>query len=79
MSNYDEGPYRGMHWLRWLVVGLVLVVIFAFVASMSMNGFYPQPMFTGPPYYGWYFFPFGMVFFVIFVAVIFRLIFWGFG
>lgn len=78
-SPYGERPRGGLHWLGWVVFGLVLVAIIAFFGSMSAIGFYPQGMLAGPPYYGWYFFPFGLVFFVIFVVIIFRLVFWGFG
>ena len=78
-SSYGERPYRGMHWFGWVAFAVVIVLIVAFLSSMAANGFYPSVMFTGPPYYGWYFFPFGMVFFVIVVFFIFRMIFWGFG
>ncbi|MDG7014120.1 MAG: SHOCT domain-containing protein [Nitrososphaerota archaeon] len=78
-SYHGERPHGGIHWLGWVVVALVLVVVIGFFGSMSASGFYPQGMFAGPPYYGWYFFPLGLVFFVIFVVIIFRLVFWGFG
>lgn len=33
----------------------------------------------GAPFYGWWFFPFGSIFFIIFVFFVFRFVFWGWG
>ncbi|MDG6920304.1 MAG: SHOCT domain-containing protein [Nitrososphaerota archaeon] len=78
-SNHYESPYRGMRWVGWVILALVLVAAVAFFGMMVAYGNRVPMMNFGYPYYGWFFFPLGFVFFVIFAMVIFRLVFWGFG
>ncbi|MDG6955908.1 MAG: SHOCT domain-containing protein [Nitrososphaerota archaeon] len=78
-SDNAERPYQGGRWLGWAVFALLLIAVVAFFGTMFGSG-YGMPMtFPGYPFYGWYFFPFGFVFFVIFAVLIFRMVFWGFG
>lgn len=36
-------------------------------------------MYSGYPWFGWWLFPFGAVFFLVFLFLVFRLVFWGWG
>jgi putative membrane protein len=76
-SNYGERPSR-RYWGLGLIGGLLLVVfLFIFLAWFI----HPYSPVTGPYYYGgwWFFFPFGFIFFFLFVFLIGRLLFmpWG--
>ncbi|MGP8124786.1 MAG: SHOCT domain-containing protein [Nitrososphaerales archaeon] len=65
--------------MGWLLVGLILLLVFAFVIVLTAHFFFRPALM--PNYYGGYvfaifFFPFGILFFFLLVFLIARLIFW---
>ena len=78
-STYDGGHVRGRHAFAWLLVALAAVVLVALAASFFFRPYTPMMTYYGAPFYGWGFFPFGSIFFIIFVFFVFRFVFWGWG
>src|SRR5208337_2432234 len=77
MQN-DQGyaHRRGMGILGWVVGGLiVLLVLGFFVAALLWGGYYwmtgPTPAYQRP-FFGWFFFPFGLFFIVFILFFAFR-------
>ncbi len=59
---------------------MVVVAIISFFALIAIRG-YPTPpagTYAGYPFFGgWFFWPFGAIFFFLFLFLIFRFVFWG--
>ncbi len=79
-TNYGEQHPRGLHTFAWAVLGVVVRAIVAFFALIAIRGYPAMPVAAnGYPMYGWWFFPFGIFFFLIFIFFIARLVFWPWG
>ena len=61
------------------MVALVIAAVVIFIGTLVAHTyFYPAGMmYNGYPWPGWWFFPFGLFFFLIFLFFIFRVAFWG--
>jgi putative membrane protein len=80
-TNYgQQRPHRGTAF-AWAILGVILVAVIAFFAVIAYRGYPTMPM-TGPGYpdFGWwFFFPFGIFFFLIILFFVSRMIFWPMG
>lgn len=78
-TDGNKRSRRGMRF-GWLLVGLILLAVFAFVIALTVRVFF-RP--TTMPYYGGgiflFFFPFGVLVLFLIVIVIARLILWPWG
>jgi putative membrane protein len=62
----------------WAALAVVLVAVIAFFSVLAFRGYPSWPtMMGGYPFYGWWFFPFGIFFFLFIVFFVFRFIFFG--
>jgi len=57
------------------------VAIVAFFAILAIHGYpgVPAGPYYGYPFYGWWFFPFGIVFIFVVLFLVSRLVFWPMG
>lgn len=65
---------RRRGFLRWLFAGIFALLVVCLLAGL----FFSYGRFE-PSYYGWPFFPFGFLLFVVGIFFVFRLAFWGWG
>ncbi len=69
--------------MLWIIVAIATIAIVFFVGAVLAHYYYPAGMMPyygyGYPWGGWWFFPFGLFFFLIFLFFIFRVAFWGGG
>jgi uncharacterized membrane protein len=80
-TNYGEQHPHRVHPFAWAVLGVVVISVVVFFALIAIRGYPTMPMSaSGYPGYGWwFFFPFGIFFFLIFLFFVGRLIFWPWG
>jgi putative membrane protein len=68
----------------WILFGVAILAVVALFGAAAFGGYAYAPMMP-MPYYGyhffggWFFFPFGLLFFLFFVFFIGRWIFWPWG
>ena len=61
-----------------MILAILVVAVVALFAAVLTHGFLPGPYY-GYPWYGWWFFPFGILFFFMFVFFVARLVLWPLG
>lgn len=78
--NYGEPyPHRRSGFV-WVLVALVLIAVVAAAVALAARYYYPPTMpYAGYPYFGWFFFPLGILFIFFIVFFVARLIFWPLG
>ncbi len=79
-ANYGERHSRAVHPIAWAILAVVIVAIVSFFALIAIRGYPAAPMTTynGYPFFGgWFFFPFGIIFFFLFLFLVTRFVFWG--
>ena len=76
-STDEVGMLHKRKGLAWLFGGLLLLLIVALVFAGIGRLFYVPA--TMPYYGGWFFFPFGFLFFLFIIFLVGRLIFWPWG
>ena len=77
----EQHPHRGNPF-AWAILAVVLVAVIAFFAVLAIHGYPSMPMgtYSGYPFFGWWFlFPFGILFFLVFLFFVSKMIFWGMG
>ena len=79
-ANCGEQHARRGSPLGWAILAVVLVAIISFFTVLAIRGYPNATMMTYngyPAFGGWFFFPFGFIFFFIIVFLVFRFLFWG--
>jgi len=80
-TTYGEQHQHRHNPFAWAALVIVVIAVIAFLAVIAFHAYTsgPMPYYYGYPGFGWWFFPLGLFFGLLFLFFIFRVLFWGWG